>query len=141
MKDSDGKLARAGARMRYVRGLLDMTQQEVAARTGLTKACVSRVELGRGASAAALLALLEFYSEYVRTDMMLSDRLWEAALMEGDLMLKNKAVSSVIEAKLNASEKAMLSSLQKTRNDMVRSLENLQRKIRRSMLSAKSLLD
>jgi len=137
----DDILKKIGKRMRYVRGILDMTQAEVAANTGLTKACVSRMELGQGISATALVTVLSFYSGYVRTDMMLSDRLWEAAVMEGDLMIKDKALSSAMEAKLSATEKMMLDAVQKARNDMARSLNNLQNKMKRSMISAKSLLD
>ena len=136
----DDILKKIGKRMRYVRGILDMTQAEVA-NTGLTKSCVSRMELGQGTSATALVTVLSFYSGYIRTDMMLSDRLWEAAVMEGDLMIKDKALSSAMEAKLSATEKMMLGAVQKARNDMARSLNNLQNKIKRSMISAKSLLD
>nr|MBQ4455925.1 helix-turn-helix domain-containing protein [Clostridia bacterium] len=137
--ERDDIVKKTGARVRYVRSLLDMTQTEVAEMTGLTKTCVSRMEGGKAVTAASLLKLLVFYSEYVRIDVMLSDDMWEAAVTEGDIMIKDKAVSSVLEAKLAATEKGILKAIQKTRNDMARALKALENKTKRSMISARSL--
>ena len=139
-KGEQNIVGKIGARTRYVRNLLDMTQTEVAGKTGLTKSSVSRMESGKGVTASAMLTLLSFYSDYVRTDIMLSDSLWESAVMEGDAMIKDKAVASVVEAKLSATEKCLLQSIRKTQNEMNRELNALSRKARRSLLSALDLL-
>jgi len=133
-------VGKIGVRTRYVRTLLEMTQTEVAEKTGLTKSCVSRMESGKGVTASVMLTLLSFYSDYVRTDIMFSDSMWEAAVMEGDAMIKDKAVASVVEAKLSATEKSLLQAIRKTQNEMNRELNSLSRKTRRSLLSALDLL-
>ena len=133
-------LKKVGGRLKYVRNLLDMTQAEVAEKTGLEKSCISRMEGGQGGTALSILLVLEFYSALVRTDVILDDRMWEAAVTEEDLIFKDKGVSSVLEAKIAAAEKGVLKQLQKTRNEMNRSLNTLQNRIKRSTLSVKSLL-
>lgn len=131
---------KTGKRIRHVRKMLDMTQQELADNTGLTKTSISRIECGKGTSAENLLAVLTYYSSIVRTDIMLDDTRWEAALMEGDAMFRNRAVESILEAKVQSMNDRLQKNIQKAKNDINRAMNMLSRQVTRSTESVKSLI-
>lgn len=137
----DERTVKTGRRIRYVRTLLEMTQQEMADRTGLTKSCISRIESGKSMSAENLLAVLAFLSPFVRIDMMLEDGKWESAVIEEDAMIRNSSMESIMEAKLEAMKVRMQKNIQTAKNEVSRALNMLSRQMVRSTDSAKALIE
>ena len=137
----DERTVKTGRRIRYVRTLLEMTQQEMADRTGLTKSCISRIESGKSMSAENLLAVLAFLSPFVRIDMMLEDGKWESAVIEEDAMIRNSSMESIMEAKLEAMKVRMQKNIQTAKNEVSRALNMLSRQMVRSTDSAQALIE
>ena len=66
-----------GGRLRRVRKLLGLNQQQLAKVTNLTQPAISRMENGEEVYASALLAVLDFYREKICLDSLFDPKLDE----------------------------------------------------------------
>jgi transcriptional regulator with XRE-family HTH domain len=88
-----------GKRLKQVRKYYNLTQNFVAESVGLPQNSVSRLECGRELSSEKLILFLEFYSKYIKIDIIFDERF--DILLTDDLKIsKRQYIDSILEEKL-----------------------------------------
>lgn len=130
-----------GARMKEIRQLLNLSQKEVAERTGESAVSITRIEHGTAVRSTVLLRYILFYAQYVSIDVMLDTRIWNECRTDKDLILRKPHMNSVVTEKMSTMRARTERQAAEAKHRICQELNKLENMMKRSIDSVIALTE
>lgn len=141
MNTEEMNLAQLGEKLKYIRSVMGLTQDNLAEKIGVKQVNIARLENGGSTSASTLMAVLTYYSQYVSIDVLFDEKAWQIACMDRELLMKKVHINSIVEAKLTLMKDALLKQVEQNRREAEDNNKILADYITRGMDSAISMFE
>lgn len=139
--DGEINLKVMGERFRTLRGMMGISQKQLAEQLGITNVACNRMESGGPVSAGILLTFLLYYSNYFNIDIIFDKRMWEMAQYKHEVMYKKVHITSVLNRKLKIMKQLVTERMENLQSKVNAELGEVYKQVRMGMDSAISLTD
>lgn len=139
--DGEINLKVMGERFRTLRGMMGISQKQLAEQLGITNVACNRMESGGPVSAGILLTFLLYYSNYFNIDIIFDKRMWEMAQYKHEVMYKKVHITSVLNRKLKIMKQLVTERMENLQTKVNAELGEVYKQVKMGMDSAISLTD
>ena len=139
--DGEVNLKVMGERFRTQRGMMGISQKQLAEQLGITNVACNRMESGGPVSAGILLTFLLYYSNYFNIDIIFDKRMWEMAQYKHEVMYKKVHITSVLNRKLKMMKQLVTERMEQLQSKVNAELGEVYKQVKMGMDSAISLTD